>query len=219
MRIIDLSHPISRDMPVFPGDPAVRFTVVSTIADTGYHVTEVCMSAHVGTHVDAPRHVVLDDRGVDKLPLDTLIGWAEVLDLGEMPPKSEITAADLDPFVDRIDKGARLLLKTGWGKRWGRPDYFEDFPGISEGAAMWLNARNVKLVGVEPPSVSYKYHREVHKALLASGTVIIENVANLDQISADRVFIAALPLNLSGLDGSPVRMVAIEEPLISPPCE
>ena len=211
MRIIDLSHPISRDMPVFPGDPAVRFTVVSTIADTGYHVTEVRMSAHVGTHVDAPCHVIPGDRSVDKLSLDALIGWAEVLDLGEMPPGSEITAADLDPFVDRIDKGARILLKTGWGKRWGRPDYFDDFPGMSEGAVAWLNARNVKLVGVEPPSVSCKYHKEVHKALLASGTVLIENVANLDQISANRVFIAALPLNLSGLDGSPVRMVAMEE--------
>lgn len=210
MRIIDLSYPISQDMPGFPGDPPVRFTVASTIVQTGYHVTEVCIGTHAGTHLDTPRHVLPDNCGVEKLSLDALIGWAEVLDMGVLPPESEITAADLDGFADRVSDGARVLLKTGWGKMWGQEGYFSSAPGLSEGAAAWLNARKVTLLGVEPSSVSGKSCKEVHKLLLSAGVVIVEGVANLDQITADRVFIAALPLNLVGLDGSPVRMVAIE---------
>ena len=140
------------DMAVYPGDAPVRFTTLRTIKDTGYHVSEFCMSTHAGTHVDVPFHVILDDRTVDKLSLEALVGEAEVLDFGELKPGDEITSAHLDSFVDRVKAGSRLLLKTGWGKRWGKPGYFDDFPGLSEGAAMWLASREVGFVGLRSPS-------------------------------------------------------------------
>lgn len=209
-RIIDLSYTISDGMPVFPGDPGVVFERVRAIHEGGYNVTRISMSTHTGTHVDVPPHVMHDDRGVDSIPLDSLLGWAEVLDLGDSAPSTEITSADLDRFAARVTEGARLLLKTGWGKRWGTPDFYKDFPGISEGAAAWLLARKVKLLGIEQPSVHTTLHREVHKALLSSGMVVLETVANLHEITSDRVYLAALPIKLAGLDGAPTRVVAIE---------
>ncbi len=236
-RIIDLSYTISDGMPVFPGDPGVAFTRVRAIHEGGYNLSSISMSTHAGTHIDAPKHVLHDDRGVDSIPLDSLVGWAEVLDIGELtptvPPASaqarpgsadappghaasdgptviEITSADLDKFASRVSEGARLLLRTGWGKRWGTDEFYHDFPGVSEGAAAWLLARKVKLVGIEQPSVHPTLHREVHKALLASGMVVLETVANMHEITADRVYLAALPMKLAGLDGAPARVVAIE---------
>lgn len=198
-------------MAVYPGDSPVRFTTLRTIKDTGYHVSELCMSTHAGTHVDVPFHVILDDRTVDKLPLESLVGEAEVLDLGDMSHGDEITSAHLDPFAARVSAGARLLLKTGWGKRWGEPGYFDDFPSLSEGAAMWLASRKVAFVGIETPSMNPRNDKEVHKTLLSAGVVAVENIANLDQLTRDRVFLVALPLKLAGLDGAPVRAIAIED--------
>jgi len=209
-RIIDLSHPISNEMPVFPGDPPVEFKRVHTLSNGGYNVTQVTMGTHTGTHVDVPFHVMPDPRGVDSISLAAVVGWAEVLDLGELEPGTDIRAADLDAFAHRVNEGARLLLRTGWGKYWGHPDFFTNFPNISEGAAVWLTARKVKLVGVEQPSVHLSQHREIHKALLSTGMALIETIANMDQLTQDRVYLVALPMKLVGLDGSPMRVIAIE---------
>ena len=92
----------------------------------------------------------------------------------------------------------------------GEPDFFTEFPGLTEGAAKWLTARKVKLLGIEQPSVHAVHHVEVHKALLSYGVVLIESMVNLDLLTCDRVYIAALPINLEGLDGAPVRAIAIE---------
>lgn len=209
-RIIDLTHTISDGMPVFPGDPGVEFVRTAYIHEGGYNVTRIAMGTHTGTHVDVPHHVLHDDRGVDSIALDAIVGWAEVLDLGEVAPGSEITSADLDRFAGRVPDGGRVLLRTGWSKRWGAPEFYTEFPGISEGAAAWLIARKVKLFGIEQPSVHTKLHREVHKALLSTGIVLVETLANLHEITAERVYLAALPMKLAGLDGAPMRVVAIE---------
>jgi len=209
-KIIDLTHPVTTGMPTFPGDPAVELRAISLIADGGYEVSEIRMGAHTGTHIDAPRHCIPGARAVDKIPLDSLIGWAEVLELGEKPAGYEITAADLDRFADRVTQGSRLLLRTGWGKRFGDLQFFADFPGLTEGAAFWLTSRKVALVGLEQPSTHPKRHLEVHKALLAAGVALVESMANLDQLTLDRVYLIVLPLNLVGLEGAPVRAVAIE---------
>lgn len=197
-------------MPVFSGDPEVSFEQVHSIREIGYNVTRLCIGTHSGTHVDVPKHCILGEKGVDTLSLDALVGWAEVLDLTDKGPGDDIAAADLDRFADRVGEGARVLLKTGWSSRFGEEGFFSDFPGVTEGAALWLNSRKVSLLGLEQPSVHPKRHLEVHKALLSSGVALIETMANLSEITQDRVYLVALPLKLAGLDGSPVRAIAIE---------
>ena len=103
-----------------------------------------------------------------------------------------------------------MLLRTGWGARFGEPEFFTGFPGLTEGAALWLRARKVALLGIEQPSVHPVRHLEVHRALLSVGIVLIESVANLDQLTQDCVYLVALPMNLIGLDGAPARVIAIE---------
>jgi len=210
-RIIDLTHPITTGMPAFPGDPAVELRAISLIADGGYEVSELRMGTHAGTHIDAPRHCIPGARGIDGIPLDSLIGPAEVLDLGDREAGSQIAAADLDRHAARVAEGSRLLLRTGWGKRFGQPEFFVAFPGLTEGAALWLTSRKVALVALEQPSTHPERHLEVHRALLSAGVALVESMANLDKLTLDRVYLIVLPLNLVGLEGSPVRAVAIEE--------
>lgn len=209
-RIVDLTHRISDGMPVYPDDPAVVFRSFHTVAATGYGVSEITMGTHTGTHVDAPSHCLAGGRSVERLPIDALVGWAEVLDIPSHGPDMEITAADLDHHAARVAEGSKVLLRTGWSQRFGQPEFYTDYPSISEGAALWLTKRKVSLLGLEQPSVHPENHAEVHKALLSNNVVLLESLTNLNELHETRVFLVVAPLLLVGLDGSPARVIAIE---------
>jgi len=209
-RIIDLTYPITGSAPTFPGDAPVEISQFASIKDGGYNVSSIFMSVHVGTHVDAFRHCFHSERGIESVRLESLVGWAEVLDLSEAASGGEIRSADLDEFAPRVTEGSRVILKTGWGRTAGSPEFFAEYPGVSEGAAAWLTARKIRLLGIEQPSLHRVHHLELHKTMLSAGVAIVENLANVSQITSERVFLAALPLNLVGVDGAPARVVAIE---------
>jgi kynurenine formamidase len=50
----------------------------------------------------------------------------------------------------------------------------------------------------------------VHHAILGSGGVIAENLANLAALDFPNPFLSLLPIKLAGSDGAPVRAVAME---------
>ena len=115
-------------------------------------------------------------------------------------------------YADQIEPSARLLLRTDWDRHAELPDYRTHFPRISRELAHWLAERGVWLVGVQTPSVASLADREelrdVHQILLRGAIVIVECLANLDQLPPTVTFIA-LPLKVQAGDGSPVRAVAI----------
>lgn len=67
--VVDLSHPLDDDTPVYPGDPVVRVTPATTLDAHGYNVLHVRMGSQSGTHVDAPFHLLADGARIDELPL------------------------------------------------------------------------------------------------------------------------------------------------------
>jgi kynurenine formamidase len=101
------------------------------------------------------------------------------------------------------------------GSRWGTPQYRDELPRVSRDLALWCVNRQVRILGVEPPSVADVNNREeveqIHAILLNGGVIIIEGLTNLEAISSSRVIFAAFPLKIKDRDGPPVRAVAIEE--------
>jgi|1186.fasta_scaffold05283_3 arylformamidase len=87
MQLIDVTAPIRAGMPVYPGDPPVRMELAQAIADgDAYNVTRLDLGLHTGTHVDAPVHAIDGGAGIEALPLDALVGPAEVVDFpGRLP--------------------------------------------------------------------------------------------------------------------------------------
>ena len=55
-RVIDLSVPVDDSTVVYPGDPAPRFEVFSTIEAQGFNLLAIHLGSQSGTHVDAPFH-------------------------------------------------------------------------------------------------------------------------------------------------------------------
>lgn len=208
MRVIDLSLPVDGEMP------GVAIRTSRRLAEDGWNATTLELYSHSGTHMDAPRHFLPDGDTLDRQPLGVLVGQAMVVNLAPIEPRELIGVDHLTEAVGSVEPGARLLLRTDWHKRYGTRAYRHELPRISLELAEWLVARQVALVGVEPPSVAdvnnLRELTDVHQTLFRGNVAVVEGLAHLDQITAPRVEFIALPLKIVGGDGSPVRAIAIE---------
>jgi len=208
MRIVDLT------LPLRIGMRGVDFEPRTTMANEGYNTRILHLYSHAGTHMDAPLHFVAGGDTIDHLDLHQCVGPAWVADLGEVPPRTLTTVADLGSLAEKIRPGDRLLLKTGWSRHVDEPAYRDELPRVSLELAKWLVDRQVALIGVEPPSVADVNDREelisVHRVLLEGGVTIIEGLTNLDELTQEQVTFIALPLKIDGGDGTPARAIAIE---------
>ena len=210
MRIIDLSHEIYHGMPVFPLDPKTGVLVHHTIASMKYNITQLVLSSHVGTHLDAPYHFFEDGCTVDRLDLSKCVGPARVIRIPGKGPKSEIHVADLEPYDGAFTPGARVILSLGWYKVFPEERFYTEMPGITPECGRWIADKEIAMLGLDLPGVHAEHWEEVHKILLEREIVIVEALTNLDAIREDNVFFVAMPLRLRGRDGSPVRAIAIE---------
>ncbi|MFC1958299.1 cyclase family protein [Chloroflexota bacterium] len=208
---IDISVPLKDAMVHWPGDPPVSIKRVKDIeqGDTA-NLSVISTGAHSGTHVDAPIHFIKGGKGVDHIPLDTVIGRARVIEIRD--PES-IKPEEL--ATHRIRHGERILFKTrNSSELWHKDEFVEDFVFISDAAADFLVDRGVRLVGVDYLSVgSFKYGGSyVHKTLLSGDIWIIEGL-NLSNVTPGKYNLICLPLRIVGGDGAPAR--AIIRPLTS----
>ena len=209
-KIIDLS------LTFATGKRGVLFDPALTIAENGFNTTNLHIYSHALTHMDAPRHFINDGWTIEAMDLEKCMGSALVIDLSHKGHNSRITVDDFAPYHDRIHEGARLLLRTDWDQYADEDIYRTDFPRISEELAHWLVACGVWFIGVETPSVaslSVDNRSEltsVHQILLGANITIVESLCNL-RLLPEQVHLIALPLKLDGVDGSPVRAIALIE--------
>jgi arylformamidase len=202
---IDVSVPIRDAMVHWPSDPPVSIKRVSDIekGDTA-NLSVISMGAHSGTHVDAPIHFVKAGKGVDNIPLDTVVGRARVIEIRD--PES-IKPEEL--VGHRIRSGERILFKTENSSHvWQKSDFVENFVFISDAAADLLVDRGIRLVGIDYLSVgSYKHGGSyVHKTLLSGGIWIIEGL-NLSNVMPGKYDLICLPLRIVAGDGAPARVI------------
>jgi arylformamidase len=208
MRTYDITLTVTPQMIVWPGDPPVNMQRISCIeSGDSSNVTQITMSCHTGTHVDAPDHFLNNGKTVESLSLDLLVGRAYVLHL---PNVNMITASVLMD-ADIPPRTRRLLFKTRNSEYWanGGMDFQTDFVGLSVDAAELLVDRNVKLVGIDYLSIApFKMGKPVHTILLDAGVVVLEGL-DLSQVSQGRYTLHCLPLKLGGADGAPTRAVLV----------
>ncbi len=209
MLIHDISVRIDPTIVVWPGQPGVEMRHLSHLSKgDAATVTHLSLSAHTGTHVDAPNHFMPDQEGVDQIDLNTVVGPALVVDV---PDVVEISADIFEALA--IPSGTeRLLIRTGSSRLWeeGHTSFFEDYAGVTRSGAQWLVDHGVKLIGVDYLSVAlYRDTAAPHRILLGAKVVILEGL-NLTRIAPGIYDLVCLPLKLAGCDGSPVRAILIE---------
>jgi len=205
MPIIDISVPLQEGLVVWPGDRPLGIHRIRGLDSGGANVSELSLSSHTGTHVDASLHFIGGGRPVDQLPLDVLTGPADVVDLSHV--EAAISPADLEAAHIPADC-RRLLLHTRNSRYWALAEqaFHEDYVGLSAEAAAWVVARGIQLVGIDYLSIEpFKMPgHPVHHTLLQAQVVILETL-NLGHVAAGRYQLLCLPLRVAGGDGAPAR--------------
>jgi len=207
MKYYDISVPVFDGMVVWPGDTPTRVSShLSVRRGDGANVSRMQISSHAGTHIDAPNHIGLP-RTVDRLPLTTLIGPAEVV---TVRARDLVRPADLEG-VD-LTTVKRILFKTRNSGRRDDGTFHDDYVALSPEAAERLRKNRVKLVGIDAMSVDPKGGRgEAHHILLEGGVVVLENI-RLARVPAGFYELICLPLRIAGGDGAPTRAVLRARP-------
>ena len=202
MKYIDLTHSFVPDMPAYPGDPKATLSQAAHIDSDGYTDHQLNTLMHVGTHMDAPLHMIKDGIYMDELPLDTFFGKGLLLDVHG---KQIIDATALSGVT--VEPNSIVLVYTGFGEKYHSPQYFEDYPQIDESFAKRIVELGAKIVGMDivgpdqPPFPT-------HKQLLGHGVLIIENLTNLDAlVQVNHFDVIAIPAKFH-TDAAPVRVIA-----------
>ena len=213
MEIIDISRPLSAELAPWPGDTPFQFKLNARIADGAVvNLGGIAMSLHNGTHADATFHFERDGATMERMPLEPYLGPAVVVDLAAelRGVRREITIEDLAPHEAAISTTRRLLLKTGY---WPDSSSFPTWiPVLAADVPSWLGDKKLLLLGLDIPSVDSIDSKELrnHHALGSAQIAIVESL-DLTSAAAGVYQLSALPVNIWGGDGAPVRAVLWRE--------
>ncbi len=203
---IDVSLPLSPELLTWPGNPPVEVLANQRIASgDGANVSELRLGTHSGTHIDPPLHFLDAAAGVDRVPLDVLIGPCWVTDAtGRGGP---VGADDLDTLG--VPPGTdRLLLRTDNSERWDRPSasFPESYVSLAADGARWLVERGVRLVGVDFLGIEARGSGDhpTHVTLLSNDVAIVEGL-DLRRVTEGAYDLIVMPLRLVDGDGGPAR--------------
>jgi arylformamidase len=212
-QIIDISLPITPQMPIWPGDPRPELAPVTTLERHGVQVSRLVLGTHSGTHVDAPRHFIPGGRTIDQLDLSALVGPCRVLEVART--EGHISAADLQHF--ELRPGDCVLLKTRNSSRPPAPTFTPGFVALESSAAAYLCERGVRVVGIDGPSIDTwdASAFPCHKRLLGAEVLILENLV-LRHVAPGGYGLIAVPINVIGADGCPVRALLSRLPIFQP---
>lgn len=208
MKIIDISVKVP-EVPVYPGDPETKLLSVSSIKNGAvYNLTEVTMSAHAGTHADAPLHFIDGGSSIDSLSPSQFCGEARVVTIYKK--EGNIEKEDLIPL--NLRKGERILFRTRNSVDGHIKDkeFYMDFCALSPSAAQYLADSGAVLAGIDYASIGVGDSvAETHRILLSAGVVVLEWL-DLEKVCDGAYFLSAAPIKIAA-EGAPARALLFEK--------
>lgn len=200
--IVDLSMPVNEATVVFPGDAKPVFEQAGTLETVGFVDHIIHINNHLGTHIDAPDHMLEKGVLLSGYPIDRFICQAVCIDA----KGKDRLSIDLLEGIE-IHPGDAVLFYTGSGDNYKVPSYASDYPKIDLVLAELLVRKGVKMVGADMISFDHDEPYPIHKALLDNDILLIENLINLGKVAGKRFRLFALPVKLE-LHAAPARVIA-----------
>lgn len=200
---IDISWPIRADMVQYKDVPVLNVTQTKNFADHGMFQSEVCLSSHTGTHIDAPFHVLPDGQRSESLQV--IIGAAcKVLDCTNV--QQAISADDLR--MHAIEAGDIILLKTSNSFLPATGSFEYQFVYLAANGAAYLASKQVKVVGIDYLGLEREQPgHPSHKVLLSQGIAVIEGLRLEHAQPSERYMLFCFPLHVVGLEAVPARVI------------
>ncbi len=206
MKVIDITPVISPRLAVFPGDQ-VFSQQVSMDMHHGDNLTlsSIQTTVHLGAHTDAPNHYSVSGSSIEKRSLNYYLGTAQVITI---PCRRGARIASQDLANIKI-QAPRVLFKTG---SFPDPNHWNsDFMSLSAELIEYLAKHQVKLVGIDTPSIDLSEDKvlQSHHAVAKYDMAILEGIV-LDHVADGMYQLVALPLPMEGADASPVRAILLK---------
>ncbi|MDD9997634.1 MAG: cyclase family protein [Rhodospirillaceae bacterium] len=220
MRLVDLTGSFEEGMWRYgPEFPPFEMQSATDLEEEGFAVQKVTISTHMGTHVDAPGHLISGGGLADTIPLDRFIGPAALLRIGDVGPAEMVTREQLQAAADALRPDDIAVVETGWSKHWYDVNFVSETPHLSLEAAHWLIEQRIKCFVWDAPmfvdpaidvSGGVPPEQIPDGVMLRAGIPMIAPVQNLSAIISDRFWFIGLPMKIKNADGSPARCVAVE---------
>ena len=207
----DLGQRIENGMSYFPGDPEPQVKP-ATQTPPPWQVSDLKISSHTGTHIDAACHYIVGGKSIDQYSPDRFILQGIVIPMLNLSIDQAIEKQMLEDFLPHIPKGGAVLIQTDWDRYW-KTNQYETHPYLSRDAAQALKMAGITLLGIDALNVDSTVQgtSHVHEVMLGGDVLIVENLKGLSQLEFIRLYqFSFLPLLITGSDGSPVRAVAWE---------
>lgn len=226
--ILDLSYSLNEQTNFWPGDDYEPFTLetIATLEKDGVLSKAMRLPEHIGTHIDAPNHFEANQPDVAQIKPVDLVGPGVMIDItpqAELNPDYGLTLKDIQAWEaehGRIPDGAIVLLNTGWGRFWSRPERFQGrdatgnlhFPAYTaESAEFLIHDRQARGLGVDTLSIDRGISKDfkVHHVTNGASRYGLENVANLDSLPPRGFTLMVAPMKIENGTGGPTRVFAI----------
>jgi kynurenine formamidase len=195
----DLTHTITPETPVFPGNPQPLIEPLRTYEKDGYYANKITMAEHTGTHMDAPAHFVEGTPFSNELPVTQFFAPLAIVDISERAasdPDAQVTPDDLMAWESEhgeLPAGAFVAMNSGWDARFNDPASFINlgdddvlhFPGFHPDATtMLVEERDIVGIGVDTLSLDYGASTDfgTHITLLGAGKYGLEGLASLGNV-------------------------------------
>lgn len=224
-QIVDLTHLITPEIPVWPGNPAPVITPFRTFADHGFYANELNYVEHIGTHLDAPAHFVEGAEFAWQMPVQNFVVPMIVVDIREKAAQdadAQLTPDDVTAWESangEIPANAFVAMNSGWAAKIDDPEAFvnldadgvQHYPGFHPEAAIMLLEKGIAGIGVDTLSQDYGASTDfgTHIAILGASRYGIEGLAGLDDVPATgaTIIIGAPKFDLNS--GGPSRVYAL----------
>jgi kynurenine formamidase len=218
--VIDLSRPIHTKMPVFPAISKTYLGVFMGHNDTlrpggiSSQANILVMCDHAGTHIDSPLHFNPEGTGIDKMPVDLMVGNAVMQDYSFKKNAESITATEVEENLKKINVDPRdlkyILFRTGAGEYYDTDDYMSKYLEVRADAVEWMLDRGILVFGVDASTCDHKSDRATHMLMRKRVCYHMENLANLDKLPHTGIFtFVCTPLMMLNSSASPVRALAL----------
>ena len=204
-KIYDLTPKISSRLAVFPGDQPFARTVALSFTH-GHHLELSSMhtTLHLGAHADAPSHYHREGAPIDQRPVERYVGPAQVIRVNGLTAGERVYPHHVQTQI----VAPRVLFDT---QSFQNPELWNSsFNSLSPELLHWLADQQVRLVGIDTPSVDPVDSKllESHQALFARDFAVLEGLF-LKDVPEGEYTLIALPLPLEGADASPVRAILL----------
>ena len=234
-RLVDLSMPVHRDMMTFPRVQPPTMLLYESWEEFAQRIGAaefgatwltasylVIQSDHVGTHMDAVKHLRGPDApGPEGIPLEYCYSDGVVLDFRHKELGAGISTAEIQEALDKIGYELKerdiVLIQTGASAYNHEQRYITDHCGMTAESTRYLISKGVRLMGIDAvtfdPPVWAMFERkqfwEAHLVMMDEDYWHIENMVNLDQLPSHGFKLSVFPIKWTGTTAAPVRAVAL----------